>query len=173
MQKIRDVSEAINPGVYSINNFDLSAVHNACLKIQIPVLYISHENIEAEMLKNLAKVSNVGIYKIKKGIASPKDWDSLVEASEKMQEAELYLQGDTTSIEDIKFAIGEAAQRLNIQYVFLSRPANEDELNQLRKKFVNSLKGVLPSVKIIKLKKAEDDFNRKLLQQYRDKGPRR
>lgn len=51
--------------------------------------------------------------------------------------------------------------------------SNEDELNQLRKKFINSLKGVLPSVKIIKLKKAEDDFNRKLLQQYRDKGPRK
>jgi Spy/CpxP family protein refolding chaperone len=50
---------------------------------------------------------------------------------------------------------------------------NEDELNQLRKKFINSLKGVLPSVKIIKLKKAEDDFNRKLLQQYRGKGPRK
>ena len=51
--------------------------------------------------------------------------------------------------------------------------SNEDELNQLRKKFITSLKGVLPSVKIIKLKKAEDDFNRKLLQQYRDKGPRK
>lgn len=50
---------------------------------------------------------------------------------------------------------------------------NEDELYQTRKKFITSLKGVLPSIKIIKLKKAEDDFNRKLLQQYRDKGPRR
>jgi len=45
----------------------------------------------------------------------------------------------------------------------------EEELHQLRKKFVASLKGVLPSVKILKLKKAEDEFNRKLLQQYRDK----
>lgn len=50
---------------------------------------------------------------------------------------------------------------------------SEDELYQTRKKFITSLKGVLPSIKIIKLKKAEDDFNRKLLQQYRDKGPRR
>lgn len=50
---------------------------------------------------------------------------------------------------------------------------NEDELYQTRKKFIANLKGVLPSVKIIKLKKAEDDFNRKLLQQYRDKGPRK
>jgi Spy/CpxP family protein refolding chaperone len=57
---------------------------------------------------------------------------------------------------------------------FLTQMENtEDELYQIRKKFVANLKGVLPSVKIIKLKKAEDDFNRKLLQQYRNKGPRR
>jgi len=49
----------------------------------------------------------------------------------------------------------------------------EDDLYQMRKKFVTNLKGILPSVKIIKLKKAEDDFNRKLLQQYRNKGPRK
>lgn len=49
----------------------------------------------------------------------------------------------------------------------------EDELYQMRKKFVANLRGILPSVKIIKLKKAEDDFNRKLLQQYRNKGPKK
>ena len=51
--------------------------------------------------------------------------------------------------------------------------SNEDELYQIRKKFIANLKGILPPVKIIKLKKAEDDFNRKLLQQYRDKGSRK
>jgi Spy/CpxP family protein refolding chaperone len=51
--------------------------------------------------------------------------------------------------------------------------STEDELYQLRKKFISNLKGVLPATKIIKLKKAEDDFKRKLLQQYRDKGPRK
>jgi Spy/CpxP family protein refolding chaperone len=51
--------------------------------------------------------------------------------------------------------------------------SNEDELYQLRKKFITNLKGVLPSTKIIKLKKAEDDFKKKLLQQYRDKGPKK
>lgn len=50
---------------------------------------------------------------------------------------------------------------------------SEDELYQLRKKFITNLKNVLPSVKIIKLKKADDDFNRKLLQQYRNKGLRK
>lgn len=48
----------------------------------------------------------------------------------------------------------------------------DEEVFLNRKKFINSLKGVLPSVKIIKLKRSEDDFNKKLLQQYREKGPR-
>jgi Spy/CpxP family protein refolding chaperone len=50
---------------------------------------------------------------------------------------------------------------------------NEDELCQLRKKFIANLRGVLPAKKIIKLKKAEDNFNRKLLQQYRNKGQKK
>nr|WP_315197014.1 sensor of ECF-type sigma factor [uncultured Flavobacterium sp.] len=47
---------------------------------------------------------------------------------------------------------------------------NEDDLYNLRKKFMINLKDVLPSIKILKLKKAEENFNRKLLQQYKDKG---
>lgn len=47
---------------------------------------------------------------------------------------------------------------------------NEDDLYNLRKKFMLNLKDILPSIKIIKLKKAEEDFNRILLQQYKDKG---
>jgi Spy/CpxP family protein refolding chaperone len=51
--------------------------------------------------------------------------------------------------------------------------STEDELHQAKKKFVASLKGVIPATKILKLKKAEEGFNRKLLQQYRDKKPKR
>ena len=50
---------------------------------------------------------------------------------------------------------------------------NEEDLFNLRRKFIISLKGVLPSVKIIKLKKAEEDFGRKLLQQYKDMGQKK
>lgn len=46
----------------------------------------------------------------------------------------------------------------------------DNELYQVRRKLINSLKDVLPAVKILKLKKAEDDFKKKLLQQYRDKS---
>ena len=46
----------------------------------------------------------------------------------------------------------------------------EEELFLLRKKFTQNLKKILPSIKIIKLRKAEEDFNRKLLHQYRNKG---
>lgn len=45
----------------------------------------------------------------------------------------------------------------------------EDDLHQLRKKFIASLKGVLPATKILKLKKAEEEFSKKLLQQIRDR----
>ena len=47
--------------------------------------------------------------------------------------------------------------------------STEEELFQLRKKFIASLKNILPATKILKLKKAEEEFSRKLLQQYRDK----
>lgn len=46
--------------------------------------------------------------------------------------------------------------------------STEDDLYQLRKKFIASLKGILPAKKIIKLKRSEEGFNRKLLKQYRD-----
>ncbi|MFN3757121.1 MAG: sensor of ECF-type sigma factor [Flavobacterium sp.] len=46
----------------------------------------------------------------------------------------------------------------------------EEELHQLRKKLISDLKGVISPVKILKLKKAEEDFNRNLLRQYRGKG---
>ncbi len=51
--------------------------------------------------------------------------------------------------------------------------SSEDDLYQLKKKFISNLKGVLPSVKILKLKKAEEQFNKKLLQQFRDKRDKR
>lgn len=44
----------------------------------------------------------------------------------------------------------------------------EEETHQLRKKLVSDLKNVISSHKIIKLKKAEEDFNRNLLKQYRE-----
>lgn len=48
--------------------------------------------------------------------------------------------------------------------------STDKEIYQLREKYMNSLKKVLPAKKILLLKKSEDDFNRKLLQQYRDKA---
>lgn len=48
--------------------------------------------------------------------------------------------------------------------------STDKELYQLREKFMSNVKKVLSAKKILLLKKSEDDFNRKLLQQYRDKG---
>lgn len=47
--------------------------------------------------------------------------------------------------------------------------STEEELYQVRKKFITSLKTVLPATKILKLRKAEEEFSKRLLQQYRDK----
>lgn len=49
----------------------------------------------------------------------------------------------------------------------------EEELFLLRKRFTQNLRKILPYVKIIKLRKAEEDFNRKLLHQYRNKGQKK
>lgn len=50
--------------------------------------------------------------------------------------------------------------------------STDEELYQIRKKFNVDIKSVLSPVKILKLRSAEEEFNRKLLKQYRDKGPR-
>ena len=49
----------------------------------------------------------------------------------------------------------------------------DEELFLLRKKLTKSLRTILPAVKILKLKKSEDDFYRKLLQQYGDRGKKK
>lgn len=46
----------------------------------------------------------------------------------------------------------------------------EEAIFQNRKKLITNLRAVISPLKIIKLKKAEEDFNRKLLRQYRNKG---
>ncbi|MDQ6470782.1 sensor of ECF-type sigma factor [Flavobacterium sp. LHD-80] len=54
--------------------------------------------------------------------------------------------------------------------VLLSQMESTDkELYTLREKYNSNLKKILSAKKILKLKKSEDDFNRKLLKQYRDK----
>lgn len=58
--------------------------------------------------------------------------------------------------------------------VFLNQmESTEEEIFSLRKNFIATLKGIIPATKIIKLRKSEEDFNRKLLQQYRDRAHRK
>ena len=51
--------------------------------------------------------------------------------------------------------------------------ALDDELLQNKKKLFSNLKPILSAKKIVKLKKAEDEFQRKLLKQFKDKGPKK
>jgi hypothetical protein len=48
--------------------------------------------------------------------------------------------------------------------------STDKELYVLRDKYYSNIKKILSAKKILKLKKSEDDFNRKLLKQYRDKA---
>ncbi len=80
----------------------------------------------------------------------------------KKQKLKAYLERTDNNAID-KLSEKEAATLLT------QMESTEDELFQLKKKFVSNLKGILPSTKILKLKKAEEQFSKKLLQQYRDK----
>jgi hypothetical protein len=51
--------------------------------------------------------------------------------------------------------------------------STEEELFLLKKKFNTDIRGVLPASKILKLKKAEEKFNRKLMQQFKEKRNKR
>ena len=48
--------------------------------------------------------------------------------------------------------------------------STDKELYFLKEKYMSNIRKVLSAKKILKLKKSEDDFNRKLLKQYRDKA---
>lgn len=49
---------------------------------------------------------------------------------------------------------------------------SEDELHILKKKFMSDLLKVLPAKKIVLLRKAEEEFNRKLLREFRERKGR-
>jgi Spy/CpxP family protein refolding chaperone len=54
---------------------------------------------------------------------------------------------------------------------FLNQIENTDEEQYLlRKKFNTAIRNILPPTKILKLRKSEVDFDRKLLQQYRNRN---
>ena len=80
------------------------------------------------------------------------------------------LKGYLDRIDDDSF---ENVSEKEASAILTQMESTEDELHQAKKKFVSSLKGIIPATKILKLKKAEEGFNRKLLQQYRDKRPKR
>ena len=70
------------------------------------------------------------------------------------------------------FKRGESIDKMSekeAEVVLSQMEKSEDELHTLRKKFIANLKTVISPVKIIKLRKAEEDFNRDLLRQYRQK----
>ncbi len=96
-----------------------------------------------------------------------KFWPLYNAFEEKQQETKRQkLKGYLDRIEDESF---ENLSEKEASTLLTQMENTEDELYQAKKKFVGSLRGVISSTKILKLKKAEEEFKRKLLQQYRDK----
>lgn len=67
-------------------------------------------------------------------------------------------------IENIECISEERASKMLTEYVDIEQ---QDYL--LQRKFFQDLKQIFPATKIIQLKKVEDDFNKKLLREYRER----
>lgn len=96
-----------------------------------------------------------------------KFWPLFNTFEEKQQEIKKQkLKGYLDKMDDDSF---DKLSEKDAASMLVQMESSEDELYQAKKKFVASLKGVISPVKILKLKRAEENFNRKLLQQYRNR----
>jgi Spy/CpxP family protein refolding chaperone len=96
-----------------------------------------------------------------------KFWPLFNAFEEKQQEIKKQkLKGYLNRVDDDSF---DNLSEKDATTILAQMESKEDELYQLKKKFISNLKGVISPIKILKLKKAEENFNRKLLQQYRDR----
>lgn len=96
-----------------------------------------------------------------------KFWPLFNTFEEKQQEIKKQkLKGYLDKMDDDSF---DKLSEKDAASMLVQMESSEDELYQAKKKFVASLKGVISPIKILKLKKAEENFNRKLLQQYRNR----
>ena len=96
-----------------------------------------------------------------------KFWPLFNAFEEKQQEIKKRkLKGDLKRVDDGSF---DNLSEKEATTMLAQMESTEDELYQLKKKFISNLKGIISPIKILKLKKAEENFNRKLLQQYRDR----
>lgn len=81
------------------------------------------------------------------------------EAQEHQLRKEKYSQRKDTDIESLTEE--EASDMIE------EMMSNENKKHQLREKFVRDLQSILPSKKVIKLKLAEDQFNKKMFEEYK------
>ena len=96
-----------------------------------------------------------------------KFWPLFNAFEEKQQEIKMQkLKGYLKRVDDGSF---DNLSEKEATTMLAQMESTEDELYQLKKKFISNLKGIISPIKILKLKKAEENFNRKLLQQYRDR----
>lgn len=82
----------------------------------------------------------------------------------KLRHSEIIKYTKSTEIEDIE-RLSEKQAKEKVQDLL----DFEEEYCALRNKFIQDCKNILSNKKILLLKKAEDDFNRKLLKKYKEK----
>ena len=63
----------------------------------------------------------------------------------------------------------ESISEKEAQNLISQMESYDDELHSLKKKYIQDLQKVISSKKIILLKKSEDEFNRKLLREFRER----
>lgn len=121
----------------------------------------NHDQIHALKITHLSSELNLTAKE------AEKFWPLYTTYSEKMHAlrnnptARYIKNTDMETIEKLQEKEASEALRKIINY--------ETEYFSLRTNFLEDVQKVLSAKKIIQLKKAEDDFNRKLLKQYRDK----
>lgn len=100
-----------------------------------------------------------------------KFWPIYNAFEDKQQEIrKIKLKGYINRIDDDNF---ENLSEREAVILLTQLESTEEDLFQLKKKFNADLRTVLPASKILKLKRAEEKFNRKLLQQFKERRAKR
>ncbi len=140
--------------------------------ITLCLLYFCSHSIVAQDRGNHDQINSLKIAHLSSELnltakESEKFWPLYTNYSEKMHAlrnnpmARYIRNTDMETIEKMQEKEAEEALKKIINY--------ESEYFSLRTNFLQEVQKVLSAKKIIQLNKAEDDFNRKLLKQYRNK----
>ncbi len=131
MKDIIDVTQATESGLFIIGGVDLAAAAEASKRLSQPVLYISGEDTLQKSVELVAHQAGIGISELNTGKLEPDDWDKLITAAEEVGEIALYVDSDSTSVDEIRLAAIEARQNLDIRHIFIGERARSKDLDAI------------------------------------------